>query len=171
MHYYHKKLLNDYQTHFLTMERKKVSKSTLYWRCIDKLSPLVLYLAWSLISNKNEEICLFPLDSHIYMFHQIGTRQKFQFHLLGQSWFTLIQSATLHDCFSLAHCKLVCFCFSVSAGFSIHNSHFIPLISYSSVTNNDFCFCPFVFHFFCYAFSIFKGYCLDFSILTLWRLP
>ena len=58
---------------------------------------------------------------------------------------TFIQPSTVHDCFSSAHCDLV-FSLGVSVGLLL--SHFLHPVSYSSLTNIDFCFCPFVFNFF-----------------------
>jgi len=57
-----------------------------------------------------------------------------------------IQSSTVHDCFSSAHCNLLFFCLGVSdelhlAFFSGFKSHFLQPASCSSVTNIDSCFC------------------------------
>ena len=87
---------------------------------------------------------------------------------------TFIELSTLHDCFSVTHCKLVYFCFGVGASFCLVfllcKSYFIQLISYSYVANIDFCFCLYIFHLIHYVFSIFKAYRFDFSILILWHL-
>ena len=91
------------------------------------------------ISSLMVEMCWF----HRSMFH--WTKLKFQHRLLGDSSLSLtsIQPSTVHGCFSSA--TVSCFpslqvLLMLYFGFSGWKSHFLQLLSYSSLTNIDSCF-------------------------------
>lgn len=123
---------------------------------------LALYLA-STPSHMSGGKSLFSFSQSVQKYQtKVWASSLGQYRLMIHQWASL--STAAQDCFSLAHCKLIFFCVHVSAGFRFS---FIQPLFYSSISNTESCFCPFVFHSFCCAGFHFSVYCFEFSVLIL----
>ena len=152
-HYRPEKWLYNRRTNFPSMEWENYPGfqcTYVHWLLI-AISPSHLNNNWTPYHERLEIFIFFWKSFFCFIWTNISALSSSSMQILDLSLnITFIQLFTSHDYFSLTHFNLIFFRLCKSwflFGFSLCKSHFIQPISYTSVSNIDFCFNPLIFLF------------------------